>query len=139
MDYGPNLRLGKINHHPRQVRNDAYTILVPKVDADGNELAGIRLPAIRVPLATHTGWNLQRKGLAEDELCGLLGSYIPFAKTKREREKSGDPRLSVEERYKDHAHYVRNTRREARSLVEDRLLLPEDAEKIIEQAKTLRI
>lgn len=139
LDYGPNFRLGKINHHPRQVRNDAYTILVPKADADGNEVAGIRLPAIRVPLATHTGWNLQRKGLAEDELCGLLGSYIPFAKTKREREKSGDPRLSVEERYKDHAHYVRNTRREARSLMEDRLLLPEDAEKIIEQAKTLRI
>jgi len=139
LDYGPNLRLGKINHHPQQVRNGAYTILVPKVDADGNELAGIRLPAIRVPLATHTGWNLQREGQAEDELCGLLGSYIPFAETKEERVKSGDPRLSVEERYKDHAHYVQNTRRESRSLVEDRLLLPEDAEKIIEQAKAVRI
>jgi hypothetical protein len=139
LDYGSNMRHGKINHHPRQIRNGAYTILVPKVDEDGNEVAGIRLPAIRVPLATHTGWNLQRKGQAEDELCGLLGSYIPFAETKEEREKSGDPRLSIEERYENHDHYVQSIRRESRSMVEDRLLLLEDAEKIIDRAKKSRI
>ncbi len=138
LDYGPNLRKGKISYHPRQIKNGAYSILVPKVDADGNEVAGIRLPAIRVPLATHTGWNLQREGQAEDELCGLLGSTIPFAETKEERVKSGDPRLSVGERYENHDHYVQKIRRETRSMVEDRLLLPEDAEKIIEQAKMLR-
>lgn len=136
LDYGPNLLRGIIGvHPPKQIKNGAYTILVPKVDADGNDSAGIRLPAIQVPLATHTGWNLQRKGLAEDELCGLLGSYIPFAKTKQEREKSGDPRLSLEERYKDQSDYVENVGRAARALVEERLLLPEDAERIISEAK----
>ncbi len=136
LDYGPNLIRGIIEvHPPRQVKNGEYKISVPKVDADGNEIAGIRLPTIRVPLATHTGWNLQRKGLAEDELCGLLGSYIPFPKTKEEREKSGDPRVSIDERYKDHADYVQRVSREARSMVEERLLLSEDAERIIEEAK----
>ena len=108
---------------------------MPKVESDGNEIAGIRLPAIRVPLATYTGWNLQRNGLAEDELCGLLGSYIPFPKTKEEREKSGDPRLSLEERYKDHADYIQKISREARAMVEERFLLPEDSERIIAEAK----
>ena len=93
------------------------------------------MPAIRVPLATHTGWNLQRDGLAEDELCGLLGSYIPFQKTKAEREKSGDPRLSIEERYKDQSDYVQQVSRAARALVNERFLLPEDAERIIAEAQ----
>jgi len=131
LDYGPNIARGILEvYPPRQIKNGEYKILVPKVDADGNEIAGIRLPAIRVPLATHTGWNLQRKGLAEDELCALLGSYIPFAKTKAEREKNGDPRLSVEERYQDREDYVQRVSREARTLVEERFLLPEDAERI---------
>lgn len=139
LDYGASLVGGIMEvHPPKQIKNGEYKILVPKVDADGNELAGIRLPTIRVPLATYTGWNLQRKGLAEDELCALLGSYIPFAKTKAEREKSGDPRLSIEERYKDHEDYVQRVSREARTLVEERLLLPEDAERIIAEANKNR-
>jgi hypothetical protein len=136
LDYGPNLIRGKIDiHPPRPVKDGAYKVLVPKVDVDGNDLAGIRLPTIRVPLATHTGWNLQRQGLSEDELCGLLGSYVPFAKTREERSKNGDPRLSVEERYKDQADYVRRVSIEARSMVEERLLLAEDADRIIAEAK----
>jgi hypothetical protein len=74
--------------------------------------------------------------LAEDELCGLFGSYIPFARTKEERSKVGDPRPSIEERYKDHADYVRKMSHAARALVDERFLLPEDAERIIEEAKT---
>lgn len=136
LDYGPNVLRGKINiHPPTPIKNGEYRILVPKVDADGNDIAGIRLPTIRVPSATHTGWNLQRKGLAEDEMCGLLGFHIPFAKTKEERGKTGDPRLSIEERYKDHADYVQKVSHAARSLVEERFLLPEDAERIIEEAR----
>ncbi|MGH7833430.1 MAG: alpha/beta hydrolase domain-containing protein, partial [Candidatus Binatia bacterium] len=136
LDYGPNLIRGIMSvHPPRHVKNGAYNVLVPKVDADGNDIAGVRLPTIRVPLATYTGWNLQRAGLVEDELCGLLGSYVPFAKNSEERSKSGDPRLSIEERYKDHAHYVRRASAEARSMIEERLLLPEDAERIITEAK----
>ena len=136
LDYGRNLLHGQIDTHPpRPVKDGEFKILVPKVDADGNDVAGVRLPAIRVPVATHTGWNLQRKGLAEDELCGLLGSYIPLPKTKEEREKSGDPRLSIEERYKDQADYVQKLSRTARTLMDERFLLPEDAERIIDEAK----
>jgi hypothetical protein len=136
LDYGPNLLRGKIDvHPPKPIDRGEYKILVTKVDADGNDLAGIRLPATRVPRATFTGWNLWKEGLAEDELCGLFGSYIPFAQTKQERAQSGDPRLSLEERYKDHDDYVQKVSRAARCLVEDRYLLPEDAARIIEEAK----
>ena len=136
LDYGPNLLRGKITvHPPEQIKNGEYKILVTQVDADGNDLAGIRLPATQVPVATYTGWNLWREGLAEDELCGLFGSYIPFAQTKEERTRSGDPRRSLEERYKDQNDYVQQVSRAARSLVEHRYLLPEDAEKIIEEAR----
>jgi hypothetical protein len=137
LDYGPNVHRGKIEvHPPRQVGNGAYVILVPKVDEDGNEIAGIRLPAIRVPLATYTGWNLYQSGFAEDELCGRLGMYLPFAKSKREREANGDPRRSLEERYRNHEDYIRRVCREVRAMIEERLLLPEDGERIIMEAMT---
>jgi hypothetical protein len=109
------------------------------VDSDGNDIAGIRLPAVQVPLGTYTGWNLQPRGLAEDELSGLLGSFIPFAKTKTERSKAKDPRLSIEERYKDQADYVQKVSHAARNLVEERFLLPEDAERMIGEAGKSKI
>ena len=140
LDYGPDLLRGKIDvHPPRQIKNGEYKVLVTKADADGNDVSGIRLPAVQVPLATYTGWNLWEKGWAEDELCGLFGSYIPFSMTKEERERTGDPRLSVEERYKDHADYVRQVSHTARALVEERYLLPEDAARIIDAAKKSKI
>lgn len=140
LDYGPNILRGRMETHPpRQLRNGAYKILVPKVDQDGNDRAGIRQPALQVPVGTHTGWNLRPRGLAEGELSGLLGSFIPFAKTKAERRKSGDPRLSIEERYKDRNDYLRQIGRAARTLVDNRLLLPEDAERIIADAAKARI
>jgi hypothetical protein len=105
------------------------------VDADGNDIAGIRLPQIQVPIGTYTGWNLQPRALAEDELSGLLGSFIPFAKTQAERRKTSDPRLSIEERYTDQADYVQQASRAARRLVDERYLLPEDAERLIAEAK----
>src|SRR5215468_935596 len=135
LDYGRNILHGRIDvHPPRQIGNGAYTILVPKVDRDGNDLAGIRLPAVQVPIGTYTGWNLQSRQLAEDELSGLLGSFIPFSKTKAERRKRGDARLSLQERYRDKADYVQRVSRAARVLVEQRFLLPEDAKRIIAEA-----
>src|SRR5437879_12806262 len=110
-----------------EIRKGEKKNLVPKFYADGNDIAGIRLPAIRVPLGTYTGWNLQRRGLADDELSGLLGSYIPFAKTKAERKKLGDPRPSLEERYKNNADYASQISRAVRILVEPRYLVREDA------------
>jgi len=121
------------------VKGKEYPLLVPKVDKDGNETAGIRAVNLQVPLATHAGWNLRAKGFMEDELCYLNGQYIPFAKTKEEREKSGDPRLSLEERYKDQADYVQQVSRAARALVDERFLLPEDAERLIAEAAKARI
>ena len=116
------------------VKGKEYPLLVPKVDKDGNEIAGVRAVALQVPLATHAGWNLRAKGFIEDELCYLNGQYIPFAKTKEEREKTGDPRLSIEERYKDQADYVQRVSHAARALVEERFLLQEDAERLIAAA-----
>ena len=121
------------------VKGKEYPLLVPKVDKDGNEIAGVRAVALQVPLATHAGWNLRAKGFIEDELCYLNGQYIPFAKTKEEREKTGDPRLSIEERYKDQADYVQRISHAARALVEERFLLQEDAERLIADAAKNRI
>jgi hypothetical protein len=139
-DYGPKIHRGIISvHPPRQTAHGGYAILVPKVDADGNDIAGIRLPAVQVPAGTYLGWNLQPPDLAEDELSGLLGSYIPFAKTKAQRRKIRDPRRSLRERYKDKSAYVQQVSRAARTLVAERLLLFEDAERIISEASKTRI
>ena len=140
LDYGPDILRGKMTvHPPKPIGDGAYTILVPKVDADGNDVSGIRHPAIQAPVGTYTGWNLRPRGLAESELSGLLGSFIPFARTTAQRRKNGDPRLSLEERYKDHADYVQRVSQAARSLVEQRYLLPKDAERMIAEAGRRRI
>lgn len=127
-----------LNDHSNQpanhVKGKEYPVLVPKVDKDGNEIPGIRAVGLQVPLGTHAGWNLRAKGFVEDELCYLNGQFIPFAKTKEEREKSGDPRPSIEERYKDQNDYAQRVSHAARSLVNERFLLPEDAERIIAEA-----
>jgi hypothetical protein len=140
LDYGPQILRGKMTiHPPRPIGSNGYVILLPRIDADGNDSAGIRLPAVQVPIGTYTGWNLRPRGLAEGELAGLLGSFIPFAKTKAARRKSGDPRLSLEERYKSRDDYVRRISCAARALVEARYLLPEDAERMIAEAKERRL
>jgi hypothetical protein len=139
LDYGREILRGKIDEHPpKAFCNGGYKILLPKVNGDGNELAGIRLPQVEVPLGTYTGWNLRPRGLAEGELAGLLGSFIPLSKTKLDRRKTRDPRLSIEERYVDHDDYVAQFARAARLLVEQRYLLPEDGERMIVEAKKRR-
>jgi Alpha/beta hydrolase domain len=140
LDYGPNILRGRMDiHPPTPAGNGAYMILVPKVDRDGNDLAGIRLPAIDAPIGTYTGWNLQPSNLAEDELSGLLGSFIPFARTKAERRKNGDRRLSIEERYRNQADYIGRVARATRALIEQRLLLSDDADRIIREAEKCKI
>ena len=113
-----------------------YRALITQVDADGNEIAGILLPDIAVPLATHTGWNLYKAPFPEGELCDRDGSYAPFATTRSEREAKNDPRLSLEERYGNHAGYVRRVEQAVRKLIADRLLLAEDGELFIAKAKS---
>ncbi|OLC12910.1 MAG: hypothetical protein AUH29_14685 [Candidatus Rokubacteria bacterium 13_1_40CM_69_27] len=108
-----------------------YAVLVPKPDEDGQDIAGIRPMEIRVPLGTHTGWNVRAPGFRAPNLCGLSGSYIPFATTKAERLASGDPRKSLEERYKDHDGYVRAVEHAAKKLMHEGFLIEEDADRFI--------
>ncbi|MFL6711477.1 MAG: alpha/beta hydrolase domain-containing protein, partial [Sulfurifustis sp.] len=96
---------------------------------------GLRSVSLQAPLGTYTGWNLRRAGFAEDEVCGLTGSFIPFARTRAEREANGDPRPSLEERYGTHDGYVAAVRAAANRLVAQRLLLGADAERLITQAE----
>ncbi|MDH3604993.1 MAG: alpha/beta hydrolase domain-containing protein [Candidatus Tectomicrobia bacterium] len=112
-----------------------YQALVCQTDADGNEIAGIRLPSIAAPIATYTGWNLYKAPYPEDELCDREGSYLPFARRQAEREAHGDFRASLEERYGNHADYVKTVAKATEALVAERLLLPEDAERYVNEAK----
>lgn len=111
-----------------------YRPLVTNVDADGNEVAGIRLPEIAVPLGTYTGWNLYQAPYVEGELCDRDGTYIPFATTRADRDSRKDPRPSLEERYGTHAAYVGKVTDAAQKLVAARLLLQEDAERFVARA-----
>src|SRR5262249_55376013 len=99
------------------------------VTDDGNEVAGITLPELRVPVATHTGWTLRHPDIGgAEQLLVFAGGTIPFARTRREREVSGDPRPSLEERYASREAYLASVRRAALDLVAERHLLAEDVE-----------
>ncbi len=105
-----------------------YTVLVPRVDADGLDRSGIRLPDVAVPLATYTGWNQRSEGFAPGQLCGLNGSMLPFAANAAERTAKRDPRPSVAERYATRAAYLERVKGAAQALQRDGLMLPEDAD-----------
>jgi len=107
---------------------------VVKVDADGNEVFGIKSPLQQAPLGTYTGWNVIASGPLKGHVCGNSGGFIPFAKTKAERVASGDPRPSLEERYRSHDEYVEIVRKAAGKLVQEGYLLQRDADAMIAQA-----
>jgi hypothetical protein len=113
----------------------AYPLFFPKVDADGNDLGGVRIPWVEAPVATYLGWNLRKAGFAGGELCDLNGSAIPFAATRAEREAKQDPRRSLEERYPTPQAYVDRVRQATDDLVRDRLMLPDDAARVVERAR----
>jgi hypothetical protein len=118
---------------PRQVRT--LSSLVPRVDADGNETAGVLTVLERVPLGTYTGWNAHTGGYDKGRYCLFWGGFIPFATTRAERIAAGDPRLSLEERYGSHGAYVARVRAAAQAMVDQRLLLATDAAKIVAAAE----
>ena len=135
-DYGPGFEHGLVTELPPQpVPGKEYTVQMPQVDEDGNDLGGLRSPEIVVPVGTHTGWNLRREGFAEGELASLTGSFVPFARTRAEREANGDPRPSIEERYESHDAYVTRITDSALELVSAGFLLEEDAVRYVEAAK----
>ena len=107
-----------------------------EVDADGNDLAGIRSVFLQTPIGTYTGWNLGRKDRFENGMCNLQGSFIPFAATKAERIAAGDPRLSIEERYPTKDVYLAAFKKAADDLVAKRFLLPDDADALVKSAES---
>jgi hypothetical protein len=111
----------------------SYTTFVSAIDSDGNEIAGIRLPSIGVPLGTYTGWNVYKA--QPDELADRDGSFIAFARGKVERDAAGDPRFSLEERYGSRANYADQVRQAAALLVAERLLLQDDADRLVAAAE----
>jgi hypothetical protein len=131
--FGPNPDAAEKPYPPTEL--GAYPVLVSAYDDDCNDVAGIRLPEIGVPLATYTGWNVRDESMGgPGQMTSgspLLGSTLPFAATRREREASGDPRLSIEERYSDKAAFVDEVRRYALDLVRARFLLDEDVARCV--------
>ena len=108
-------------------------LLVPQVDADGNERSGIRLPNVAVPLATYTGWNFRSPSIGQPgELLPLTGTYVPFAVTRQQRDETRDPRLSVEERYAGREQYKALVAAAAQKLVEQRYLMADDKTAVID-------
>ena len=112
--------------------------LVPQVDADGNDLAGIHDPEVAVPLATTTGWNFRNASASEIPATSFssLGSYIPFPRTRARARSNGDPRLSVEERYRGVDDYLQRVRGAAMELIGDRYMLEEDLDAMLTRARS---
>ena len=138
LDYGPEVHLGRTTTLPA-IQGQEYPALVSSVDDDCNEVAGIRLPDLTVPVATYTGWNLRHADIGNPDLYigitgGLAGWTLPFPATRADREASGDPRLSIEERYASREDYLRQVREAAQALVEARYLLAEDVHGVVERA-----
>lgn len=122
---------------PRVIK--AIPQLMPRIDADGNELDGIRSPLISAPLGTYVGWNVFADGFEKGRFCNNIGGFIPFAATKAERLAKGDPRLSLEERYPSHAAYVAKVKAQADKLVAQRYMLPADAARIMKEAEAAKL
>jgi hypothetical protein len=134
-DFGPLFDQGILTTPPPVLMGTPYPVFVPKTDADGNDIAGIRLPEVAVPLATYTGWGVRAAAFAGDDLCDAAGQKIDFPQTKAERLAAGDPRPSVEERYPHHKQYVREVAHAAKRLNHHRLLLDEDVQRYIKEAE----
>ena len=127
VDYGPEMLQGILSHEPPRIVADAeYAVLVPAVDADGNDVAGVRAPMVSAPLATYTGWNLRARHQGRGAMHTFIGSTVPFAESPDERAITEDPRPSVLERYRNREAYVAAIAAAARKLVSDGLMLEED-------------
>jgi hypothetical protein len=140
LNYGPNFYatgIPTINpptftppYQDNPANGPIYPSFVPKTDADGNDIAGVRLPEVQVPLATYTGWAV-RAAPQNDDGCEGSGQYIPFPKTKADRLASGDPRLSIEDRYANVEIYSTRLQAAIDNLVRSGYLLPFDAERTL--------
>ena len=140
-DWGPQFNAqdgsGIASIAPPRIKR-VLTMLAPKVDPDGNERGGVPVVLLDAPLGTYLGWNIAAAGAMpfhKDQICNYVGGMVPFARTAAERKANGDPRLSLEERYGSHDGYVERVRAAAARAVEQKFLLPNDAQALIEAAK----
>lgn len=135
LEFGPNWQRGIATLQPPRV-GPAFPILVPQVNADGNERDGVRLPELTVPLATITGWNLRDSSIgAPTERVSFEASYIPFARTAEDRKQSGDPRPSISERYTNEEDYLHRYAQALDELIKQCWILPEDREALLTRAR----
>jgi hypothetical protein len=135
LDFGPNWQQGILSIQPPKV-GEAFPALVPQADADGTDRDGVHLPEITVPLATYTGWNLRDASIgAPEQRVAFEGSFLPFAKTAAERQKSGDPRKSIAERYAGREDYLTRYKAAVDDLVRQRWVLPEDSAALLHRGE----
>jgi hypothetical protein len=137
LDFGPDAERGVVDELPPKT-GAPYATVTSAVDADGNEIAGVRPVELRVPLATFTGWNLRHPDQgAPGDLMSMQGMTLPFPRTRAGREATGDPRASIEERYGSRDAYLARVREAAEALVKERAMLPEDVSASVERAGEL--
>jgi Alpha/beta hydrolase domain len=134
-DFGPQFDQGILSILPPKLVGTPYPVLVPKTDADGNDIAGIRLPEVAAPLATYTGWALRAYPPGANDGCDAAGQKIDFLKTQADRVASGDLRMSIAERYPTHDTYVSAVTDAMNALRQQRLLLDADAQAYIDAAQ----
>ena len=116
--------------------------MAPKVNADGNELGGVPVVLLDAPLGTYLGWNITAGGARpfhQGQICNYVGGMIPFAKNLAERQATGDPRLSLQERYGDHAGYVKAVTQAVERVQKSGFLLPQDGMRLIQEAEASRV
>ncbi len=136
-DWGPGFDRLEASGVPDQIPPKIRRVLpakVPRVDSDGNEIGGVPTVLSMAPLGTYLGWNITADGIHAGQVCNYAGGYVPFARTRAEREASGDPRRSLEERYKDREGYLAAVRSAADRAVQQGFLLPEDRARLLEEA-----
>ena len=144
-DWGPDFNYSDASGIPANAPppiKQALKMLVPRVDADGNEVGGVPVVLLDAPLGTYLGWNITADGekpFHKDQICNYVGGMIPFAKTRAERIARHDPRLSLEERYGSHANYVARVRQAAAHAVARGFLLQADADALVAEAEASKV
>jgi hypothetical protein len=123
-----------IGSYPPELEG-VYPTFVCAVDSDGNEVAGVRMPDVAVPVASYTGWNPRHPETGQpDQIIPMQGSTFPFPPTAEARHATCDPRPSIAERYQDRADYLARARAAAEVLAAQRYLLPEDVDVVVNNA-----
>jgi Alpha/beta hydrolase domain len=144
-DWGPGFNAtdgsGVASNAPPPIRQ-ILSMYAPKVDVDGNELGGVPVTLLDAPLGTYLGWNVTSGGerpFHQGQICDYVGGMVPFARTEAERKAKGDPRRSLEERYRDHDGYVTAVRKATERAVKAGFLLQQDAQKLVQEATQSKV